>query len=96
VSTTPVDIFVPTTLTGVCFASGDLPISTGAHQITLMVGNCPNSPFTNAASGFYSTSRLLVEEIPRRKRLKVETCCWSKIMKFFYLIPVSLGFGLTW
>ena len=66
-SSTPVDIFVPTTLTGVCYESGDLPISTGFHQITLMVGNCPGSPFTNAASGLYSTSRLIVEEIPRRK-----------------------------
>ena len=66
-SSTAVDIFVPTTLTGVCYESGDLPISTGAHQITLMVGNCPGSPFTNAASGLFSTSRLIVEEIPRRK-----------------------------
>ena len=66
-STTAVDIFAPTTLTGICFESGDLPLSTGAHQISLVVGNCPGSPFTNAASGLYSTSRLIVEEIPRRK-----------------------------
>lgn len=67
VSSTAQDIFAPTTVTGVCFESGDLPIANGIHQVRLMVGNCPDSGISNAGSGFFSTSRLIVEEIPRRE-----------------------------
>lgn len=61
------DIFAPTTITGFCFESAGLPISTGRHNLRLMVGNCPGSTIANGAAGHYSTSRLIVEEIPRRE-----------------------------
>lgn len=59
------DIFAPTTLTGVCYESADLAIGQGQHVIELDVGNCPGSRIANSATGLLSTSRLIVEEIPR-------------------------------
>lgn len=61
------DIFAPTTLTGVCNASEGLPLSSGQHNIQLQVGNCVGAGISNAASGFFSGSRLIVEEIPECK-----------------------------
>ena len=59
------DIFFPTTLTGVCFASSGLPLGAGKHFIALQVGNCDNSRIANSATGFGSSSRIIVEELPR-------------------------------
>ena len=68
ISSTAQDIFAPTTISGLCVESGDLPISDGEHQIRLQVGPCDGSRLiTNTASGFFSTSRLIVEEIPTRE-----------------------------
>lgn len=39
-------------------------IGAGVHSIRLEVGNCPGSRITDLASGFFSTSRFLVEELP--------------------------------
>lgn len=64
-SSTAYDVFVPTTLTGICTISETLPIESGIHLIRLEVGNCPGSQISNTASGFFSTSRLIVEEIPQ-------------------------------
>ena len=66
VSATGFDIFFPTTMTGICFLADDLPIEPGQRHIRVEVGNCVNSPYSNTASAFFSTSRLLVEEIPQR------------------------------
>ena len=66
-SSTAQDISAPTTISGLCFESGDLPLASGSRQIRLMVGNCPGSFISNAGIGFFSTSRLIVDEIPRRK-----------------------------
>ena len=61
------DIFNPTTLTGVCLRTSDLPIAMGDHVIELDVGNCPGSRIADSATGVLSTSRLIVEEIPKRE-----------------------------
>lgn len=68
------DIFAPTTLTGVCYESADLAIGQGQHVIELDVGNCPGSRIANSATGLLSTSRLIVEEIPRRECHDVLLC----------------------
>ena len=65
------NIFAPTTLTGVCAKSGDLVISNGLHSIRLMVGSCPGFGVSNTASGFHSTSRFIVDEIPRREYILI-------------------------
>ena len=64
-SSTAQDIFAPTTITGLCFESGDLPVADGDHQVRLLVGTCVGFPITNSGSGFFSSSRLIVEELPR-------------------------------
>ncbi len=65
------DIFAPTTITGVCSKTADLPISTGAHKIRLLVERCEGfRDYGNTATGFFSTSRLIVDEIPRREPLR--------------------------
>ena len=61
------DIFAPTTLTGMCNESQGLPLSMGLHNIQLLVGNCLGAAISNAASGFFSGSRMIVEEIPARE-----------------------------
>ena len=61
------DVFAPTSISGFCASSGNLPISEGEHSIRLVNGNCPGSRIVDAGSGFFSTSRLIVEEIPRRE-----------------------------
>ena len=58
------DIFAPTTISGFCAESGSLQIGVGDRQVRLLVGECPGFGFTNTGSGFYSTSRLIVEELP--------------------------------
>lgn len=60
------DIFAPTTITGFCSRAGILPILNGNHLIRLTVKGCGNQ-FFNTAGGFFSSSRLIVEEIPLRK-----------------------------
>lgn len=64
-SSNALNIFLPTTLTGVCFATLGLPLQKGQRRIKLMVGNCDNSRITDLATGFESSSRIIVEEIPR-------------------------------
>jgi hypothetical protein len=63
-SLSAVDMFAPTTLTGVCNQVGGVAIIQGPHNIKLEVGNCPGSGISNTASGFFSTSRIIVEEVP--------------------------------
>ena len=61
------DIFAPATITGICSRTADVPISFGAHKVRLLVEICPGfTGYGNTATGFFSTSRLIVEEIPRR------------------------------
>jgi hypothetical protein len=61
------DVFAPTTISGFCSTSGELPISNGQHSIRLVIGSCPGFRIVDAATGFFSNSRLIVEEIPRRE-----------------------------
>ena len=61
------DVFAPTTIRGTCSRTANLPISFGLHKVRLTVGICPGSDYGNTATGFFSTSRLIVEEIPRRE-----------------------------
>jgi len=58
------DIFAPTTISGFCAESGELGIGDGDKQIRLLVGACPGYGFTNTGSGQYSTSRMIVDELP--------------------------------
>ena len=66
-SSSAYDIFAPTTLTGVCVESGDTPLWSGNITISLHVGNCEGSQVSNTATGFFSTSRFIIEEIPLRE-----------------------------
>ena len=67
-SNSALDIAIPTTLTGYCIKSGNIPLSYGNHQIKVVVGHCPNTRIVNSGSGFFSSSRLIVEEVPTRKK----------------------------
>ncbi|XP_065888407.1 uncharacterized protein [Dysidea avara] len=58
------NIFFPTTITGVCSESGRAPLGAGMHSIRLEVSNCDGSRIADLASGFFSTSRFLIEELP--------------------------------
>lgn len=64
-SSSALNIFLPTTLTGVCFAAQRLPLQRGLRRINLVVGNCDNSRIADLATGFDSSSRIIVEEMPR-------------------------------
>ena len=86
-SSTAQDIFAPTTITGFCNESALLPISTGSHSIRLMVGNCPGATIVNAAGGFFSTSRLIVEEIPLRECVAGSMTCIHFGQEF--LVPLK-------
>lgn len=68
------DVFAPTTITGYCLESGGVPINAGTHLLKLVVGGCGNT-FYNTATGFFSTSRLIVEEIPTCKHVKLSSVC---------------------
>ena len=41
-----------------------MSLGAGVHSISLHVSNCENARISDLASGFYSTSRFLVEELP--------------------------------
>lgn len=66
-----IDRFAPTTISGVCLQSGGVSILEGDHNIKLEVGNCPGFLITNTASGFFSTSRMIVEEVPMANNFNV-------------------------
>ena len=36
----------------------------GSHTIRLEVSNCPGSPISDLATGFFSTSRFIIQELP--------------------------------
>ena len=52
------------TLTGVCSEVGNIPIFVGYHNIKLEVGPCPGHFISDTASGYFSTSRVIIEEVP--------------------------------
>lgn len=66
-STNDFDIFDPTTVSGICYEAGGVPIGARQHLVTFAVGNCDGSFIADAATGFLSTSRLIVEELPHCK-----------------------------
>eukprot|EP00731_Ephydatia_muelleri_P009476 Em0005g62a len=63
-SATDFDVFEPTTVSGICYEAGGIPIEAQQHLVTFEVGNCEGSRIADAATGFLSTSRLIVEELP--------------------------------
>ena len=79
-SNSAADVFSPTTVTGVCHEASSLPIAAGRHVIKLEVGNCDLYRITNTASGFYSSSRFIVEEVPRRECMCV--CVFELLFHF--------------
>ncbi len=72
-SSSAYDIFAPTTISGICYQSAGLPIFAGNHTIKLEVGPCSGSRISNAGSGFFSSSRLIVDELPTRKHLSLKS-----------------------
>ena len=74
-SATDFDVFEPTTVSGICYEAGGIPIEAQQHLVTFEVGNCEGSRIADAATGFLSTSRLIVEELPHCECGRVWCLC---------------------
>ena len=97
ISTTDFDIFAPTTVSGICYEAGGVPIGARQHLITFEVSQCDGSQIADAATGYLSTSRLIVEELPHCEcvcgEVSVErgSCLCGEVClcDFYWHLPIS-------